>query len=384
LPRVAVVGMGYSGFTRSSEHLSFREMVFQAALKAYDDTGDLDPRREVDAFISCQEDFWEGVSISDEFAPDQLGGVLKPVYTITGDGLHCMANAYMMIKSGVADVVVIESHGKPSEIASMRDILLFTLDPIYVRPLKIPNPHAIQALEARMFMEARRISREDLGIYVVQTKNNGLLSSRAPYSYRLSLEDYMVSEYVAEPLTLFDIAGYSDAAIVAILAGEDTARKIAKEPVWIDGVGWATEISTIELRSMDEDVSTKIASEMSYKQAGIDNPARSIDAVEVDERYSYKALQAIEALGLVRKDELALELRSGGLSRSGSTPVNPGGGALSEGLPLEAHGLARLLSAYEQLRGRAGRAQLGDVERIAIHSWRGLGTSSSVVAIVSR
>jgi len=123
---------------------------------------------------------------------------------------------------------------------------------------------------------------------------------------------------------------------------------------------------------------------MAYKQAGIDNPARSIDAVEVDERYSYKALQAIEALGLVRKDELALELRSGGLSRSGSTPVNPGGGALSEGLPLEAHGLARLLSAYEQLRGRAGRAQLGDVERIAIHSWRGLGTSSSVVAIVSR
>ncbi|MEM2302502.1 MAG: hypothetical protein QXR14_09875, partial [Sulfolobales archaeon] len=65
-------------------------------------------------------------------------------------------------------------------------------------------------------------------------------------------------------------------------------------------------------------------------------------------------------------------------------PVNPSGGALGEGVPLEAHGLARLLSAYEQLRGRAGRAQLSGAEKAVVHGWRGLGTSSSIVLVLSR
>lgn len=384
MPRVAIVGMGYEGFSRSSEHLSFREMVFQAAVKAYEDAGGIDPRRDVDSFISCQEDFWEGVSISDEFAPDQLGAVLKPLYTVTGDGLHCLANAYMMIKSGIADVVVIESHGKPSEIASMMDIIWFSTDPIYIRPLRIPNPHALQAIEARIYMESRKLSREDLSLYVIQTKENSLLSVRAPYSHILTLDDYLSSDYIADPLTIHDIAPYSDAAIVAVVASEDMAREYTDTPIWVEGIGWATEAFTIQLRSMEEDIASRIASDMAYKYAGIEDPRRDIDFVEVDERYSYKALQVVEALRISSKGSIVSDLRDGFFSRSGSLPVNPSGGALSEGLPLEAHGLARLLSAYEQLRGTAGRAQLSGVEKAIIHSWRGIGTSSSVVAVLSR
>ncbi|MEM0438473.1 MAG: thiolase domain-containing protein [Sulfolobales archaeon] len=384
LPKIALVGMGYTGFTRSSEHLSFREMVYQAAVKAYNDAGGIDPRRDVDAFISCQEDFWEGVSISDEFAPDQLGGVLKPVYTVTGDGLHCVANAYMMIRSGVADIVVVESHGKPSEIISMSDIVWFSTDPIYVRPLKLPNPHALQALEARVYMRSRGLRREDLGLYVIQSLGNALLSDRAPYAAKLDLDGYLEAEYVVDPLTAYDIARYSDAAIVAVVASEEIARKLTDQPVWIDGVGWATEISTISMRSMEEDVATKLAARMAYDQANVKDPRREFDFAEVDERYSYKAIQAIEALGLARIDTVASDLRDGSFSRSGSLPVNPSGGALGEGVPLEAHGLARLLSAYEQLRGRAGRAQLSDAEKAVVHGWRGLGTSSSIVLVLSR
>jgi len=384
LSEVAIAGMGYEGFTRSSEHLSFREMVFHAALRAYEDAGGIDPRRDVDAFISCQEDFWEGVSISDEFAPDQLGAVLKPLYTVSGDGLHCLANAYMMIKSGIADIVVIESHGKPSEITTMENIIWFSTDPIYVRPLKIPNPHALQAIEARIYMESRKISKEDLGLYVVQTKANSLLSSRAPYSYKLTLDDYLSSDYIADPLNTHDIAPYSDAAIVAIIVSGDVARDLTDVPVWIRGIGWATEASTIQLRSMEKDIATRIASDMAYRGAGIEDPRREIDFAEVDERYSYKALQVVEALRISSKGSIVSDLRDGFFSRSGSLPVNPSGGALSEGLPLEAHGLARLLSAYEQLRGTAGRAQLSGVEKAIIHSWRGIGTSSSVVAVLSR
>ncbi len=75
MPRVGIVGVGWFGFQPETPAHSFREMVYKAANRAYVDAGGLDPRRDVDAFVSCQEDFWEGISISDEFAPpDQLGG----------------------------------------------------------------------------------------------------------------------------------------------------------------------------------------------------------------------------------------------------------------------------------------------------------------------
>ncbi|WP_243674746.1 hypothetical protein [Vulcanisaeta distributa] len=92
--RVAIIGgVGWYGFRPVVEEASFREMMFEAATRAYEDAGGLNPRTDVDAFASCQEDFWEGIAIADEFAPEPIGGTLKPVFTTPGDGLQCVANA---------------------------------------------------------------------------------------------------------------------------------------------------------------------------------------------------------------------------------------------------------------------------------------------------
>lgn len=65
--------------------------------------------------------------------------------------------------------------------------------------------------------------------------------------------------------------------------------------------------------------------------------------------------------------------------------MNPSGGALGEGVPLEVHGLARLVNAVLQLRGgEAGRMQLSKAEKAVVHSWRGVPTTTSVVAVLSR
>ncbi|MEM4697856.1 MAG: thiolase domain-containing protein, partial [Acidilobaceae archaeon] len=136
--RVAVIGIGYYGFKPSVPDLSFREMMFEAAMRAYYDAN-VDARRDIDVFISCQEDFWEGIAISDEFAPEPIGGVLRPTMTITGDGLQCIGQAYMIIKSGLADIVAVEAHAKPSDIESIQEIYELSLDP-QVRTLNIANP----------------------------------------------------------------------------------------------------------------------------------------------------------------------------------------------------------------------------------------------------
>ncbi|MCD6492780.1 MAG: acetyl-CoA acetyltransferase, partial [Archaeoglobaceae archaeon] len=72
--RVAVVGVGYSGFNANTPDLHWKEIMYEAAVRAYEDAG-INPRRDVDSFITCAEDIWEGFAIFDEFVPDQLGAV---------------------------------------------------------------------------------------------------------------------------------------------------------------------------------------------------------------------------------------------------------------------------------------------------------------------
>ncbi|TMI99321.1 MAG: thiolase domain-containing protein, partial [Bacillati bacterium ANGP1] len=94
--RVAVVGAGEVPLRPLSPRQSYREMGFEAATRAYDDAGVT--YQDIDSFVSVCEDFHEGTSITDEYTPDQLGAVLRPVHTVAGDGLQGVAAAVMLIR----------------------------------------------------------------------------------------------------------------------------------------------------------------------------------------------------------------------------------------------------------------------------------------------
>ncbi len=53
--KVAIIGVGIEGFRSSIRELSYKEMVYQAAVKAYADAK-VNPREEVDTypkFVMC-------------------------------------------------------------------------------------------------------------------------------------------------------------------------------------------------------------------------------------------------------------------------------------------------------------------------------------------
>src|SRR3989304_1323734 len=105
--RVAIVGVGPPAFRATSPGLSYKELMFEAASRAYEDAG-LDARNDLDSFLTCSEDLAEGTSIFDEYVPDQIGGAQRPVYTVGGDAIQGLATAYMQIASGIVDVVGVE------------------------------------------------------------------------------------------------------------------------------------------------------------------------------------------------------------------------------------------------------------------------------------
>ncbi len=383
MTRVGIIGVGWYGFKPATPEVSFREMMFEAAQRAYADA-DIDPRRDVDIFLSCQEDYWEGIAIADEFAPEPLGGVLRPTVTVAGDGLQGIAQGYMLIKTGLARIVVVEAHAKPSDIDTLQEIYELALDPLHVRPLGIKNPLFTAGLDANAYMDRTGITREHLAMVAVKNRNNGLLNPRASYASKISLEEVLEAEPVIDPLTSYEIAGFSDAAIVVVLAAEEIARN-KPYTVWVDGVGWATETGTgaIEWHEWGTMPSIRQATRMAYRMAGIRDPYSDTDFAEVEDRFSFMELLALEEAGVESDERVAVLLESGDFDRDGAYPVNPSGGSLAMGVSLEATGLARLLEAVLQLRGDAGPHQLSDVNRALVVSWRGPPTYTSMAAILS-
>src|ERR671910_2440235 len=109
--RVGVAGIGWSGFSPTTEGVSYKELMFEAARRAYADAG-VDPRTEIDSFVCCSEDIEEGTSIFDEYVPDQLGAVQRPVQTVASDGLFGLATAVMPFPRGGPPPVGVRVHSK--------------------------------------------------------------------------------------------------------------------------------------------------------------------------------------------------------------------------------------------------------------------------------
>ena len=377
---VAVVGVGHAGFAPRLAGVSYKELMHEAARRAYADAG-IDPRRDVDSFVCVSEDLEEGTSIFDEYVPDQLGAVRRPVHTLAADGLHAVASAVMLIRSGLARVVVVEGHRKASDVATPGRIERFALDPIWTRPLEVP-PVALAALDMRRYLDRTGTGRERCGLVVSRHRRAALANPRAAYAADLAPEEVLDAAQLADPLTALEVAEPADGAVVVVLAEAERARELARPPVWVAGVGWCTGAGSLETRDWGGAFPVARAAAMAYGQAGVTEPAAEIDLAEVDDGLAHRALLHLEALGLVPEGEAGEHLAAGRLDREGVPRVNPSGGALGEGHLGEAAGLARLSACVLQLRGEGGRMQVPRARAAVAQSWRGMPSDSAAVAVL--
>jgi acetyl-CoA C-acetyltransferase len=379
--RVAIVGVGHAGFAPMTVGLSYKELMFEAATRAYHDAG-VDPRTEVDSFVGCSEDYLEGTSIFDEYLPDQIGAVQRPVQTVAGDGLFGLVTAVMLIRSGVARVVAVEAHSKVSDVRTLGAIEAFALDPVFNRPLGMPAI-AVAGLDMHAFLDRTGMTEEHCAIVAAKNRTNALDNPRAAYPAQLDASDVDDSTPVAWPLRELEIAGRADGCVVVVVAAEERARELSEAPVWVLGTGWCSGSPTLESRAWGEADTTRMAAGRAYDRAGIDDPSEEIDLAEVDDRYAFKELQHVEALGLADGGDLIALLEDGELEPDGDLPVNVSGGSLGQGNLFEANGLVRVLECVEQLRGEAGERQLDEAYTAVAQSWRGVPSTSAAVAVLA-
>jgi len=363
----------------TTREVSYKELIFDAALKAYEDAG-INPRRDVESFVCSSEDFYEGTSIFDEYVPDQIGGALKPVCTIAADGMYSLATAYMQILTGLFDVVAVEAHSKASDIVNISSIYDLALDPVYVRPLGL-NANFIAGLEMNAFLHSSGTSLRHCTEIIEKNRKNAVSNPLAMNSGHGPLTRTRLSY----PLATEDVAPLADGAAVVVLAAEDAARNLRDDPVWINGVGWASDSPNLETRDWGKATYAALAGKQAYRLAKITNPADEVDVAEIDDTYSFKELQHAEALGLASGRRAHEMLEQGVFDLDGELPINPSGGSIGMGHTLEMSGLVRVIEVVQQLRGSAGKHQVvGDVETGLAQTWRGVPTASGAVVVLSR
>jgi len=378
---VAIVGIGYTAFRSVTPDLHFHELSFEAAKKAYVDAG-VDPREDIDGFIMCAEDTDEGQQVIDVELPDPIGAMLTSSVFLGNDGMLGLITAYLQISSNMANIIAVEARSKASNILTPKPVEAFSLDPVLHRPLQ-QDPSFIAGMEMNRYLYESGNTKDQCALVVEKNKRNALDNPIAAYGDTITVEDVLNAEMLSYPLSHLDVSPRADGSICVVLASEERARALTQNPIWIRGVGWCGDTSSLEYREWGSAVHAQIAAKKAYQMAGISNPKGEIDLAEVDDTFSYKELQHLEAINVCGQGQAGKLLREGSLSKEGDFPVNVSGGSIGQGRLLCATGLSRVLEIVVQLRHEAGKRQVKGAETGLAQYWRGLPTAKGGVMVLS-
>ncbi|HEY5261338.1 MAG TPA: thiolase family protein, partial [Solirubrobacteraceae bacterium] len=212
-------------------------------------------------------------------------------------------------------------------------------------------------------------SAEDLAAVAVKNSRHGALNPRAQRQRALSLEEVLASRMIAEPLTLYQCAGLSDAAAAAVLGPTSrTSRDVAVRATALrSGRAWDQASEHVWGYEVVRDTARD-----AYDAAVIE--PSDVDVFEVHDAFTIGELVTVEALGLVAEGTAPAALAAGQFSIDGTHPVNPSGGLLARGHPLGATGVAQVAELVWQLRGEADQRQVSDA-RIGLLETMGGGTA---------
>jgi len=374
--KVAIIGYGQShhqfDINRTRE-----DMVFDVVKEALKSAGI--SRADIGTVVTASSDFLDGRTISNVFLSMAVGAYLKDESKVEEDGTNALYYGMMKILTGAYDIALVEAHTMAWTF-NPHQVWFYTLDPLVERQMGFDDI-CLSALQARMYMEKYGVSEKTLAKVAVKSLSNAL---KNPYAYRklkkITVEQVLKSKRYYEPLTDLMISPLTDGCAVVILASEKKAKEVCEKPVWIQGIGTYQE-DYLRDRDLLKLNSLKKAVKTAYNMAGIKNPRRDLDVLELSARFAHEELMIYEALGLCKEGEGAKLLEKGITARNGKLPVNPSGGALSAD-PICATGLIRVIEAVRQIKGEANGYQVKGAKRALAHGQFGICAQKNTVVIL--
>jgi acetyl-CoA acetyltransferase len=331
--------------------------------------------RDALADAGIDRDDIDGLIVGPTIAYERTGEILgiNPRWGGQADAMLAVIEALMAIKSGMAEVVALVygndqrsaaiQYGGPEAMGGN----LF-LSYVYHAPWGYTSQGALYAMMFRRFMELTGCTERDLGEVAVAQRYAASLTPHAIMRKPITIEDYLASRYICEPLHLFDYCLINDGGVVLIIAEAERAKRIAKKkPVVVHGVGrydLNRGATSLEPRLLDfyRPAQEKCAAQV-FNMAGLG--PEDIDAVQIYDSFSCHVPFALEGYGYCRSGDVGRFMREDGISLKGKLPVNTGGGHLSE---TYMQGWNHQVEAVRQVRGECGARQVEDCRFVHYNS----------------
>lgn len=381
--RVAIIGAGMSLFMRRALDTG-KELSYYAASQALQTAGV--GLKDIQAVVmATAPDAFDGVHMKGEWLLDGAGGVGKPylrAYVGGGSGVFSVISGWMMVASGLFDLVLVVAEEKMSSCQPHPQGAFLTIfDQIIERPLG-PNLLWIFSLEQQRYMAAYGIRNEDIALVSVKNKQNALAHPAAQVAAQLTVADVLDSDVVAWPVHRLMVSPVSDGAAAVVLASEQAARRLCDRPIWVQGVGWCLDTSYWGNRDLAYPRYVEKAARMAYEMAGVTEPRKEIHVAEPYDPFAYKELHHLEGLQLADKGKAPEDLARGRFDRTGELPSCPSGGLMGVGNPIAAAGLMKICELFWQLRQEAGARQVpGNPERGVAQAWGDLMQIGTVAVL---
>ena len=380
--RAAIVGIGETEYVRGAGSTPV-EMMVEAAHAALADAGLRG--RDLDGIIPPP------VYTTAEELATTLGVVdLRHAVTVEMGGASPVAaigHAARAVTEGIASAVLVvvgwngytAMRPKPgarrvrvpefqATVRAFRD---------FYRPYGAVLPVQVYSWIATRYQRLYGVPPDAPGTVAVAMRKHSRMNPKAVMREKpLTMEDYLASRWVSEPMRLYDCCLETDGACAVIVTSTERARDLAKPPVAVLGAaeGHPYPADDIPARTDMLKIGLHDAGPRALAEAGVQ--AASADLLGIYDCFTWTVLWQIEALGLCRRGEAKDWVRGGRIELGGEMPINVNGGLLSE-----AHvwGLNNVVEVVRQLRHEAGARQVADAELAIVTGYGDLGDGSCAV-----
>ncbi|MFZ2445010.1 MAG: hypothetical protein WAW37_01510 [Syntrophobacteraceae bacterium] len=447
---VYAVSGGVSKFAKARPDKTFQAVVKEAYDYAIAGIGlDFERFSEIvdGSVASYFSDHFTRQLMAGIMAQDYLGLCPKPSHRVEGGGATggiCFQEAWKSVASGHMDVCVAYGFETMSHVETWKgnEFIALASDVSFDYPVG-GFYSGYYAMMVTRHMKDFGTTVEQMAHVSVKNHRNAFHNPYAQKRQRLSVADVRNAPMIAWPLTRLDICVMSDGAAACILASEEGLERleaagalVPRPLVKITGVGRGTDAMRMadrphcgydyfmkhyatELEKGSDDTRAyyrelwdrgfrypgvhsfragRCAANMAYKNAGVVDPMREFDFIELHDAYTSSEIQTYEDMGLCRYGE------GGPLAASGKTampgieygvnfesppecPVNPSGGLIACGHPVGATGLMQAVFAVWQIQNDIGRhfgdgsLQVANARKGAIHSHAGTGTYITITVM---
>jgi acetyl-CoA acetyltransferase len=380
--QAAIAGIGMTELSKNSG-VSELSLAAQCIKAACDDAG-IAPS-EIDGLVSYTLDSTDEIEVARAVGAGDLTFFSRINYG-GGAAVGTILQAVMAVATGQANTVVCwramngrsgqrMGQGVSGSITSS-DLIHWSWYMAY----GMLTPGSWIAMIANKYMHKYGVTREDLGRVAISQRNYAQSNPRAfGYGKPLTMDDYLNSRMIAEPLCLYDFCQETDGGCAILITSAERARDLKQKPAIIRGVTQAstrgqeqmTSYYRSELASLPE---MELASRRVYDMAGLGPD--DIDAACLYDAFSSEIIMQLESFGFCGEGEGKDMVRDGALDSDGRLPNNTHGGLLSEAY---IHGMNNIAEGARLIRGESTGQPKKRIEHVLVSSGVGVPTGALIL-----